>query len=481
MLKLDPRALLTIDVAAEVRKLAEALGEDGSRLPIELVRLLVRSGAREIAVSLLRSQLRLRADGAGFDPSLLSDLAALRDPRASGARRHRALLRLEAEAPALLGLAGLAACDVLVETAGCRFRHAGSRPPEITTAAREAGTRITVEGFRNERERARLALEEACRFAPARIRLEGREIPRGFEDVLAHIALPAPLSGALALPARGETARVLLLQGGVVAARLTIPEAPCFEAAVELAGGRSPSQLREAAVPLVPALIAAAVELLHEAGEHIRDFADEDQRRIRRQLLAAARRHGNASSALKLPLVAGYVAGETRWFSLLDLRPSSGGAVLALHPGQDPRGMVAGPDPVVVLDAQERRLLGELLGLRFAPPAPRPPSRRWEGWRRVLRALLLLLDRRPGRPIPEERLSSGERAFLAALGEAGASACLAEGVGPVRRRAGRWAIPRGNPLAAACRRVVTRDPAWGYTAALALLGERGALAQRGRR
>ena len=462
---LDPRHLLTIDVAAEVRKLAEAQIEGTWQIPAETVRLFLGSGARRVSVRLGRAAFTVRSGGAGLDPALLRSFATLTDESASPAGRHRALVALEsAGALALIALAGL---------------------PRLHLCVDAGGTFLEVRGLRLDRDRARRFLEQACRFAGAPVTLDGRDVTLGFDDALAEATLAPPLGGRIAIPARCAGARLWLLVHGVVAAHLTVPGVPCFEAAVEVRGGAAAmpgaAALRDAIAPQIPALVDQALGFLIALGQGIRQFGDADQRRIRQLLLSAAQKHRRASEVFRLPLFRALVGPrvEERWLTLLDVGSTAAGSLLALYPEQDPAAFALPAAPVLVLDAQERSRLGELLGLGFLPPPCRPGVRRfrqflWASIGTAKQWLRAPLHRRR-RPIPDDCLSAEERALVSALRRSAAATGdsadvrVCEGSGPVRRARGSvWLLPRGNPIVAACGRAIARDPACLYPAWFAL-------------
>ena len=470
---LDARRLLAIDVDAEVRKLAEAQLEGVWQLPVELVRAVVRAGARHAQVRIRGSGLTVEADGPGLPPGLLRHLATLRLPGASAAARHRALVSLEREgALALIVLAGLKAEQADID---------------------RTGNRIDVRGLRLPAERVRRFLEGACRFAPGTLTIDGRPAPRGFDRALAEAELAAPLSGRLAIPAQGEAARVWLLLDGVAAAHVTVPGGLCFEAALEMRNGVAPlpgaAALREAAAPHIPALEGQAHRLLVALGGRIRGRSDGEQSRIRQLLLTAARDRERAAGVFPLPAFRAVMGtrAEELWLSLRDIEGLGAelGTVPALDPGQEPSAFLLPAAPVLVLDTPERSRLGALLGLRFMPPPRRPARSSLRQWLasalepaavEVGALAQRVLYPRRREVVSLERLTPAERALLAALrspigpGRGPDAVAIVEGDGSVRRTRGpRWWLPRANALVVACRDAVARDAAWAYPARFALL------------
>src|SRR6185436_4688851 len=104
---------LTIDVAAELQRLAFATLEGPWQVPAELVRRSVAAGARRIEVTLARNRVTVRDDGRPLPAECQRDLDVLLDPQAPGPGRHRALLALETHT-SLLSIAALAPTHVRV-------------------------------------------------------------------------------------------------------------------------------------------------------------------------------------------------------------------------------------------------------------------------------------------------------------------------------------------------------------------------------
>jgi hypothetical protein len=487
MTPLDPDQLLGIDVGAEIRKLAEAQIESAWQLPAELVRLALRAAARTVEVSIGSSRVTLDHDGPGLPPLMLPALADLLDEGLSPAVRHRALGRLEsASAFGLIALAGLGYSRLRVETPGGALDHRRGRRPQ-RPEPRAGDTRVEIDGLGLQAERARAWLEAACRFTPVKIRLDGRDLRKGFRDALVEDVLAAPVSGRIALPRTGDTSLVWLLQDGLVAAHVTVADAPCFEAVLEMPKGPGPvtaAALRDAAAPHLDALAIRARDLALLLGGRIDSLDDSDQRRVRHLLLKAAL-SGAPPELLALPLFPAlvYQGAPARRFSLLELgraAEAEGGRVAALYPDQDPTRCVPSGRVAFVLDAQERSALSQLLGLAFCSCVPRPASRSLRARlasglaaasARAQSVLLRLRHPREGPPVEAASLSVAERALLAGLAkqlDASLEVRLGQGQGPLRRPGGRyWLLPRRNTLVRAGLRLTVLDPRWLYPAALA--------------
>ena len=496
---LDVGSLLTIDVASEIRKVPGAGIEGTWQLPAELVRGALRTGAREVAVHVGRRHIEIRSDGSGFPLEALEALASLAGEQRPAGSRHRALLRLEAcQALELAALLAHTRNGLIVESrqADRRFIWSRASGPRIARLADDrAGLRIRAEGVEIDRWRAVGWLEVAGRYAPARIQVAGRPLPRGFAGSLTQSPLAPPYQGCLSIPRDAEHGQVWLLQDGIVAARVTLPAQPCFEAAVEMAGlaprAGSAGALREALAPHLDALAAQAADRMFALCRGAAALSAGDAVRARLRLLSCARLRHRRSELLSSPVFPGYSgpAGSRRWFSMLDLGSSPGPdrerVWDALFPHQHARGFLMPRGPVVVLSTQERAVLTRLLGVRFRSPDPTAavPSfyTRAHEWlaamgHRAVRAFQRLRHPRL-RPLADSEMNDLERRLLrllrGALGEApGPRVSISGGGGAIVRLGGRRPavfLPRENPLVKAAGIRVARDTAWLYPVALSLL------------
>ncbi len=507
---LDIQGLLTIDVAAELRKLSLAQLQGPWQLPAELVRRAIRTGATQIGVSFTRDRVVISDDGPGLDPSLVQWTAIVVDRKRSAEERHLALTTLErAGELGLLALAGLEPLrEVAIHTIFGNQHHVlayqAGQPAsvEVGRATRAAGTQIIVRAGGLDRRRAARWIADVARFAPVAVVVDGRAIPDGMADSLLQAPLQAPLRGRLALLLEGDTAHACLLANGLVSAHLSIPDAPCFEAAVELAsvqGELSPARLRDAIARNLPALIDQAVALIVAGAAQAADWPHARRARLAHLTLQAARRKLRPEEIERAAVFQQVGTGGPALVDLATLRraattgPGGPGTLLALDPGERPERYAVGLDPVLIADDAERSLLAEVLGVRFRTPnrqeaahTPRALVRRLlRGGRRLLAqglGLLLHPSRRPA--LPDHVLSARERAFLTALREhlrdnpvPGVEAvALCPGGGPLRRPHGTpplLHLPRDNATVSACLRAFSSDPRWVRLIHLALTGAVG--------
>lgn len=499
---IDVAGLLTIDVASELRKLSQAQLQGPWQVPAELVRRCIRTGAQQVRVQTQRHGVRITDDGGGIDPELLRWTAVLLDERRPNEQRHTALTHLEAAGElVLLALAGLQDRRVRIETVCCGHRATldiqRAKSPRFESRGDVTGSGTTVELRSAALDRRQLVqwLRSSARFASTDVRIDGKPVAAGFANALVQGSLRPPLRGRLAIPPEGDTAHVWLLEHGLVTGHVTVPEAPCLEAAVEMGSevaDLSSARLRDAIAPHVPALVDQAVGLMVALAE--RPLPESMRARAARLILQAARKKLRLSDVVRVPLFRTVDASGPGRIDLLTLRRigqqgSDGMRVLAaLYPSQKPEHFALGTVPVLVADAVERSRLAELMHVRFRPPDPRDASSGLRSaWRRKLDALrrgvarIASWIRHPVRtpPVPEHELQPHERKFVELLRthlRQGAptelcGARLCRGSGPIRRNAGarELLLPRDNPAVLAAMRAVTHDPAWIYPATLALL------------
>ncbi|MCA9708415.1 MAG: hypothetical protein KDK70_21375 [Myxococcales bacterium] len=504
---IDVGGLLTIDVASELRKLALAQLQGPWQLPSELVRRALRDGATQVEVDLARHRAEVRDNGRGVTETHLEWTGVLLDRRRTNEERHAALTALEATGElALLMLAGLEPRTLQIRSARggrvvCLAYQQGRTPWMTVDATPESdSTVVMVQHPDLDRRRAAEWLGGAARFAPATVLVDGRAVNVGFLGTFGAQPLREPLRGRVALPFEGETAHAWLLEHGLVTGHVAVPDAPCFEAAVELGDPAktelSAARLREAMQPQVDALVRQAMGSLLQVARDVAVYPEPSRRRLARLVLQAMRRRLLMSSMVRVPVFRVIDGAGERNVDMMALREAvlGGGServLTALFPDQRFDRYALGGGLVLIADQTERALLSELFGLRFAAPELRDGAHGLlAAWRRVVQGLLrggarvADLVRHPLRrpPLPEERLSPEERHFLHALrGHAVgghrvvSEVHLCEGQGAPRRTADsppQLLLPRRDPLVRACVQAVARDPAWVYPAWLAVLDGR---------
>jgi len=515
---LDIGKLLTIDVDSELRKLATAQLQGPWQIPAELVRRSVAADASRIDVNFGRHRVRINDDGAPLPTAHVRALAHLLDTRAAAELRHRALLELEAAgAVALLALAGIALTSLSLSCVGggrapLRLEVRRGKSPTLTVgtpghAHEPALTRIEVIAEDLEIKRARQWLEEAARFVGGSLTIDGKPGPDGFADYLVGAAIDinlgeTQLAGRIWIPPSNDSARLWILQHGVVATHHSLSKSPTFEVTLEVGAIAPPrataADLRDLVEPTLSALAGEAVRLLLSAGERMPKMGPATQSRLLRLLLEAARLGLARSEIRSAPLIPCLVARAepSVWRSIATLEKSIAGegrnpVIPALYPTQSSDDVIIGATPIALLEASARSSITELFGLRFGPP-PRHLGR-VDGGDRLARlfdhitdlsgGIATALGLGAGRPLADSELSRAELHLLehlrAVIPTAGPKApqeiLFCRGQGRIRRprgKAPRLLLPRDNADVRACVRAVDSDEAWVYPACVVLLGGR---------
>ncbi len=513
----DIGALLTIDVDAELRKLATAQLQGPWQIPAELVRRSMAAGASRVDVSFSRRRVRVEDDGRVIDASQVQALAELLNPEGSARSRHAALLSLEAVgAVPLLALAGLSLTSLTLESSGeggsrVRLVVRRGKPPSLSREARRegdssGGTRIELVAETLEVKRAREWLEEVGRFAGAALRVDGEAGPDGLRDYLVSAPVEIPFGersvrGRIGIPHSGDTPRLWILQHGIVVTHQGLTKAPTFEALLELGSQVAPrataADLRELVAPTLVPLSEEAVTLMLRAARRLPEMGAEGQSRLIRLLLQAARlgrKRREIEGARLVPCLVGHDEAPV-WRSIAELRGTNGGAraaIPAIYPGRPTDEVILGGVPVAVLGSSARSAITELFGLRFGP-APRQVGQSGRGrWSADLLdrlsdlsgSIAAALHLGIGPPLEDSALSPAElrlvehlRAVIPSGGaEAPQEVFLCRGRGRIRQTRGeprRLLLPRDNPDVRACVGAIAEDAAWIYPASVVLLGGRG--------
>ncbi|MGH1346014.1 MAG: hypothetical protein ACRBN8_30905 [Nannocystales bacterium] len=506
---IDLGALLTIDVGSELRKLSSAQLQGPWQIPAEIARRGLRGGATSVEIRTRRGSIEVTDDGAPISTTVLQATASLLQSEASNETRHAALTALEhAGGLALLAVCGLArkTLRVEVETPDAHFilraddrRSSLERKPP--TGRRRNTVRVDSPAL--DRRQVRTWLRSVARFDGGRIQLDGEPVPSSWSETLAHGPLGAPTPGRIGLPYEGETAHVWILEHGIITGHVSVPDAPVFEAAIEMgseATDLSAARVREATMPYIAHIVAGAVRLACAFGPRAPTLDAKQRTRFARLLLSAARRRIELEKVVQVRVFRVIDRGEPRLASLLDLRratsdASEGQSLPALYPTQDPADFALGERLTLIADATERSGLTEVLNSRFRPPNPRERGRSARGtanhWGESV-ARMAARVRHPfgARAVPDDALSSDEdrlvQALRAQLNEgrgAPSQITLCEGSGPVRTGGAdddTLLLPRKNEAVRAAMAAIASDPSWAYPAALALLDGEGLPALRGR-
>ncbi len=351
-MKTGAETLLSIDYSAAIDKLAGSQLQGSWQLPAELARLAIASGARAVELDVEPRHLSMKAPGARWHQSTISDFASLLDRRLEVEDRHRAMVDLEERGAFVLSAIACSRPRRVVLTLGddhgLKLERAASGDLAVSnpSASGRPDVRLTIEGLAIEVERATGWLRRVGRFSPVPISIDGTPIPHGFRAPLIEnrldVRAPEPRSAhppagvapagvaqagvapagvapagvtpagvtlptTLAIPRHGSTPRLWLLRHGIIATHATVPGFPAFEAAIEMAAlhgqdqtpdpgfGSSPraprvtgAALRERLGPYLESLVDAAAGLTIELGKTAGSLPEEVRGRVARLLLRSA-------------------------------------------------------------------------------------------------------------------------------------------------------------------------------------------------
>ncbi|MFV2071352.1 MAG: hypothetical protein ACC742_01685 [Thermoanaerobaculales bacterium] len=480
--------LLAIDVPSELRTLCEAQIQGVWQIPSELVRLGLRRGATEVSVENRRAGLLFRWQEAAVSETDLGWLETVLDSERSPEDRQRAIVGLEASgAQSLLWAGGVRGARLrLRSSTGERrlsFDHRQGRRLPRCSAAEESGAVGTVLEWSCSglgRARAGTWLRSSTRFAPKKVLIDGKPIPRGFPDGLFHLQLESPVPCQLGLTRIGEDPLLWLLQDGVASARASVPGYPAFQAAVELGGivppAASAADLRRAVAPFLPELIDRAVWMMVRVADRLQRLPETDRQRLTVLLLQAALGDLRSEEVRRLPLVP-QAGGNGRILSVEEVGERArlrGGSLFVIDAEVEPDEVVADFETAVRISDEERCLLTELLKVRLmaAPHRRRGVLSSAAG---RLRAIVLVVRERlrglarPG-ALAANQLRPQELVLLAALRSAlePMEVDFCGGGGGLRRTARGVLVPRSHPAVNVGAAVVEQDPFWLYPLLLAL-------------
>ena len=479
---------LSIDVSSELATLCEAQLRGTWQVPAELVRLALRIGAAEVSIRSRRRSFEISWGGPPIDDHVFAPLRSALDTGLGPDVRQRAIAELERSGmEALLWASGLrgARLRIACSDADRRWSFGGGsrrRPPRTRGTGSDGPASVVIRwrcaGLDHRRASRWLAI--ATRFAPARILVDGAELPTGFVGGLYHLQLEEPVPCRLGLTRAGEEPVLWLLQDGVVSARASVPGYPPFEAAVELGGlvapGASAADLRRAVTPFVGELVDRAVWMMVQVSDRLPEVAATERERLGLLLLRAARKGIQAREICRLSLLE-TASDDDLCLSVEDIRrlaDQRGGMLAAIERGEKSTGDLLDPQSTLLASSELRHLLTGLTGVRFQSPSRHHQSFHKRVTDRLRTAAGHLLRRARGvlarREVPPEELRPPETALLEAIRSAMSpvSVSLREGLVFAGWAGGGLIIPRSHPAMKAGADLVSADSAWLYPVFLAL-------------
>lgn len=365
--------LLSIDVDAEVRKLSARQFGQAHEVTIELARLLVRAGARQLDVVTSRRGVRLVAPGAVVSAAMLETLAQIFDGSVAPARRHELVVAWEAE-HGTAWLAAMGADETVLASVSAvgtveLRRRRGESPSLRLDASRRGTPAVSIHSKRaTERDVERHGVAQAARFARLPISVDGERVSRGAhaEDCFLAVELAAPgLAGVVGLPRDERHGRTIEVVDELVQ-RERLFHSPQGFVHVALAYTTQATPARD---ELLCSSIRAARDRLYE----------------RLATTAGAWPERELASAKDLLSIVALRTGEPRWLRRTALfvdaegaratldevgASAKAGAVLYVDPSDAERAPANDLQRVFVLDELDRELVRRWLGLATTPAVP---------------------------------------------------------------------------------------------------------------
>lgn len=410
---------LSVDVDAQLRKLASRSFRSPHEYPVELVRDALRRGATVVQLRISSRRMEVKDNGAAFDEQTVKKMHLLLNPELPAWERHSALELLSgAGRLGLLSAWAPSPTCVQVYSSDVSWQWFPGRGPEALACTSHSGNRVCIRRRNADWRKEREEVIEACRFSPRAVILDGVECSiRGgrLHDLVSGPVCPGEgvRGGTIWIPRRGDVCRIHLLADGIRWRTVALSAGRnglVFEAAVE-----SPECMPDG---LVLGLRRTALRLYFALVNSYEVLPLEMRNRVDELVFGHYRASGDAVILDRFS--AFRRLSDRRLLSIGDVRQMAlGGAVNVLLPEEKPgRFCVEGSQTLVVTRRQRDFLASE--GLALSSPRRRPVAparlRSWLSevsnmWRRLRGRLGL-----PGSPgLEPHLLEASERAFLEQL------------------------------------------------------------------
>lgn len=365
-------SILSIDVHEEIRKICgQQLSSPAERL-VELVRTVVRYGARAVRIQVGLRWATIDSVGGSIPNDVIEHLSTLGETRLPAKKRHSALVACEGQnLVGLMSLLGSGEAEIESATEAGSLRldlAAGGRPIVTRGSQRPAGIQIRV-GRRGRRRDEIVALRSACKFASLPIFLSGELISAGLvtEDCFLEMTMRSGgLECRVGLPRAGELCQTTTLCQEVVCRESYSLSRRGFVhlAVVRDSRATGPDRIRTAAVQRL--VQTARQKLYASMRESLSALSLADRRVARNLLFRRCERSGDLShiEGLRLfRLLNGDVVDVDR------LRAAARkGAIWAVETSASRRHWLVHPAEVFLLDAREREFVVKELGMRVMHP-----------------------------------------------------------------------------------------------------------------
>ncbi|MEE8410064.1 MAG: hypothetical protein V3T05_10685 [Myxococcota bacterium] len=364
--------LLTIDVRAEIRKLCgEQFSCPADRL-VELIRLVIRFGARAVRVNVGWRWVTVETIGGMLPIDLIEYLMALADPRLGAKQRHRALVALDAaKLQGLMALLGAPRASLYTAgpTGELQLNLRGELAPTLSRGPETAPTirlRVARRGGRHEELRA---IQRACRFSSVPIFSSGRQVSGGMrvDDCLIDITQRlGPLECRVGLPRTGELCQTTMLCQEVVFKESFYMSRRGF---IHLAVVRDveATSVDQMCSERVKALVhSARKELYRRLRTVLPQLSSVDQKIVRNMLFRRCERSGDGMVIYGLRMFRRLSGDPVDLDTLRSVARDR--TVWAVEPNTPQRNWLVPAAAIYVLDGRDRDFLGRQVGLSFVQP-----------------------------------------------------------------------------------------------------------------
>jgi hypothetical protein len=394
-----------------------------------------------IDINLGRSRMSMSCKGAALNKGIVEQLRIAFDSTRPSEIRHRALVGIEKQGGlSLLAAFALESSRVFLEWTDNgiqKYIELGSdRMPRPSEPSSPGDFAVSVVGRRSAWKKEMRMIARRCRFARFPVRLNGERLDKGLalQDCLVSEDLsPAVAIGIVGVTIEGDLLQVTRLANGIAMEDIvrTAPNGIVLNAVVE---GKKDE-------------LASILSLVEDIGERLytdlaqrfESLSSEEKQRVIELLIKRSVATGDEkllSSVPAFPQTSGPPLG------FLEVKEAAlNGPIWAVDSDASISSYEISNRLVLRLDGTQRRFLERDIKIELRTPPQRArlgvlKARLGARARCALERIVYLLNKDPGRPISDDRLSKDERVFLDAVRaelKAGAFALLRE-EGPTRAR-----------------------------------------------
>jgi hypothetical protein len=416
--------LLSIDVAAALKKLALGRLRNRNQSPVALARVAANAQAANIEIDVGRSDLKLEHNGRTLSQAVVSALGDLLSESNDDRAKYHALVRLEESG--MLDLlvafgqeARLVELNIAAPISKKVVLTKGGQKLKISHSNRRNGLQINISGAKRNRSAEVSELKDALRFATFSATVNGKQVCFGPRLQSVFIKTEVEQGGLRALvgiPTAGLAAVTYFLKNGVIEQQVW--ESPengfVFEAIVD---GQHDSTKTQA----VALAHQVAARLYQTATRGYREFSAAERFRLK-QLLYRLADYGAGCEVVRGIALFRRIDGQL--VSSEYLRQAALGRLLRAIGPQARLERYQLSQNVFVLDEQDRAFIEKHMRLVVREPGrvPRPKNTLVQLFSKIKERLRISLTRlrqrlSAARRLPVESLEQSEAEFLQALSE----------------------------------------------------------------